>query len=457
MNQPASPPPPAAKTPPPPPESSPESPVETPSHAETPHKRPARDHAPAPHHKGTWWFPIVVTLLLVLAGYGLYRWLGHPVAAPGPGGGRGSRPVTINAATAKQGDLPVYLNALGTVTAFNTVTIRSRVDGQLDLVNFTEGKTVKAGEVLVKIDPRPYEAMLHQAQGQLARDQASLDNARRDLDRYVGAGDAASQQQRDTALAAVGQFEAAVKVDNAQIESARLQVEYCTIKAPLTGRIGLRTVDQGNMVHASDAAGLAVITQVDPISVLFSLPQDNLPQVMHAIAGNDALPVEAFSRDLRTKLATGELKAVDNQIDPNTASVRFKAKFDNPGQVLFPNQFVNVRLLVDTRRAAVLVPSAAVQRSPQAKFVYVVDAEDTVSMQPVKEGPAEGEFTVIEEGLRAGQEVVTDGADKLIPGMKIVRQSAATQAATQSGAGAGTGGRRHKDSTGGTDSNRGPR
>lgn len=419
--------------------------------------QPVARAAPADstRHKGTWWFPIVVTLALVLAGYGLHRWIESGKAAgggPGTGPGRGNRPASVTTAAAKQGNLPVYLNALGTATAFNTVTVRSRVDGQLVEINFTEGKTVKAGDVLAKIDARPFEAVLHQAQGQRARDQASLENARRDLQRYQDAGEAASQQQRDTALAAVAQFEAAVKVDDAQVESARLQVEYCTIVAPLTGRIGLRLVDAGNMVHASDASGLAVITQVDPISVVFSLPQDSLPQVM-AAAAKGKLVVEAYSRDLRTRLTTGELQAVDNQIDPTTATARLKARFANAEQTLFPNQFVNIRLLVDVREGAVLVPSSAVQRNPQGRFVYVVAEDETVSMQPVKEGPAEGEMTVIEEGLKPGQNVVTDGADKLVPGMKIVRPAAATQVggdhATGSAGGAAAGGERRRQGAGG--------
>jgi len=415
-----------------------------------------------------------VLVLLALAGYGLYRWISGAAAAKAPAA-REARPTAVAVATARRGDLPVYLNALATVTAYNTVTVRTRIDGQLDKVAFTEGQLVQQGDTLFQIDPRPYrvqlaqangqfaqanaqlaqaKAQLAQANGQLTKDTAARDNAQLDVNRYIAAKEAVSDQVRRTAEATLDSANGAIEVDKgtiqaaqaaidsaqaaiesaqAAIESANLNLTYCTITASLTGRVGLRLVDQGNMIHASDPNGLAVITQVDPITVVFSLPQDDLPQVLRASGGDHPLSVEAYSRDLGTRLATGTLLAVDNQIDPGSATVRFKAKFDNQQLRLFPNQFVNVRLLVDTRRSVVLVPASAVQRSPQARFVYVVGAEDKVALQTVKEGPSEGDSTVIEEGLQPGQEVVTDGADKLVPGMKVMRQAATTRAGPTTG------------------------
>jgi multidrug efflux system membrane fusion protein len=410
---------------------------------------------PAAQSRPHWGLRAAFVVVLALAAGALYwfwqpissqvsRWVGpasDPATQPA---GQGPRGIPVVAATARRGDLPIYLNGLGTVTAFNSVVVRTRVDGQLDKVAFTEGQMVAEGDLLCQIDPRPFEVQLTQAQGQLAKDDATLRNAKLDLARYMGAGDAASQMQRDTAAATVAQAEGAVKTDQGVIDNAKLQLTYCRIIAPFAGRIGLRTVDQGNMVHAADVNGLAVITQIEPISIKFSLPQDSLPQIQKAMAGGEPLPGEAYNRDLKTRLATGSLAALDNQIDPSTGMVSLKAVFPNKDHALFPNQFVNVRLLVDTKKGAVLVPAVALQRSPQqTMFVYVVKPDDTVEIRTIKPGPTEGETASVAEGLSPGEVVVTDGVDKLVPGIKVAVRPAggassqpgsrpASQSATQS-------------------------
>jgi multidrug efflux system membrane fusion protein len=363
---------------------------------------------------------------------------GKPSGGSGGGSGfSGPRSVPVVAAKAKRGDLPIYLDAPGTVVALNTVTVHPRVDGQIMKVNYTEGQTVQEGDLLVQIDPRPFQVQLTQAQGQLAKDQASLKNAKLDVARYQAAGKGATQQQVDTAKAAAAQFEGAVKTDQGQIDSANLQLTYCKVTAPIGGQIGLRLVDAGNVVHASDATGLVVITQIEPITVLFSLAEDFLPQVMKANSGEQKLTVEVRNRDRRVLLATGSLLAVDGQIDLVTLTARFKAIFDNKDHALFPNQAVNVRLLVDTKKDAVLVPSAALQRGPKTTFVYVVKEDKTVEVRDVKLGPTEGDISSVEENLAPDETVVIEGVDKLAPGMSVTMPGA-------EGADAKGGGEAHK-------------
>jgi membrane fusion protein, multidrug efflux system len=350
------------------------------------------------------------------------------VSGPG-GGGRGGRPgmggagftVPVVIATAQKADLPVYFNGLGTVTAFNTVTVRSRVDGQIVRINFTEGQTVHQGDSLIEIDPRPYQVQLEQAEGQLAKDQAQLRDIQVNYDRFqlLFKEGVIPKQQVDTQLAQVGQFEGSIKADQGMIDSAKLQLVYCHITAPITGRIGLRLVDLGNIVHSGDVNGLLVITQLQPISVIFSLPQDQLSQVLGKLHGSQQLTVEAYDRDDTTKVATGKLLTIDNQIDTSTGTYKLKAVFNNENNTLFPNQFVNTHLLVDTKRNATTVPAPAIQRGPQGTYVYVAQKDNTVKIQPVTIALSSGNLVGISQGIQPGDVVVIDGQDKLQDGSKI--------------------------------------
>src|SRR4051794_7050835 len=341
----------------------------------------------------------------------------------GAAGGKGGqdRPVPVLAAAAKTKDVGVYLTGLGTVAPLNTVGVKSRVDGQLLRVAFHEGQIVRAGDLLAELDPRPFQVQLMQAEGQRAKDEAALQNARVDLKRYqiLIQEDSIPRQQLDTQAATVAQFEAALKSDQALIESAKLNLSYARVTAPAGGRVGLRLVDVGNIVHASDPNGIVVITQLQPIDVLFTIPADHLSQVLPKVHAGQSLAVDAYDRDLKNKLATGNLLAVDNQIDPTTGTVRLKALFPNGDEALFPNQFVNARLLVDTLRGAVTVPAAAIQRSPQATFVYVVKADHTVETRNVVVRQTEGDVAALTSGVAAGEQVVTEGVDKLRPGAKV--------------------------------------
>jgi multidrug efflux system membrane fusion protein len=376
---------------------------------------------PVPTPPGRRRWPWLVGLVVVAA-YVLHAlW-----AARGPAGTEGSAkpagvgvPVTV--ATAREGDLPVYLTGLGSVTAFNTVTVRSRVDGQLVNVAFREGQFVHAGDLLAEIDPRPFEAQLVQAEGQMARDAAQLRDARLDLVRYrdLVARQLIAKQQVDTQAALVGQYEGTVKLDQGVIDNAKLQLTYSRITAPIGGRAGLRLVDVGNMVHATDQTGLVVLMQLQPIAVVFTIPEDDLPAVMRKVGAGEPLPVEAYDRAGQTHIATGSLLTVDNQIDQTTGMTRLKAVFPNEDDALFPNQFVNVRLLLDVRKGTVIVPVAAIQRGPQGTFVYVVQADHTVAVRQVAIGPTVGGEGAIETGLSSGDVVVTDGIDKLRPGSAV--------------------------------------
>jgi multidrug efflux system membrane fusion protein len=340
--------------------------------------------------------------------------------AKGKGGFDPTRATPVLADVATKKDVNVFLNGLGTVTPLRTVTVRSRVDGELIKLHFTEGQTVKEGDLLAEIDARPFQVQLMQAEGQMARDQALLANARIDLERYqtLFKQDSIAKQQVDTQAALVRQYEGAVRTDQSQIESAKLQLTYSRVTAPISGRLGLRQVDQGNVVRAGDANGLVVITQLQPVAVVFTIPQDSLPAVLKRLSGAKP-PVEAWDRENKSKLASGTLITVDNQIDPTTGTVKVKAEFPNTDGSLFSNQFVNVRMLVDTRKDATVVPAAAVQRGAQGMFVYVVRDDNTVTVRSVKVGPSDGPVTAIEAGVQPGERVVTDGVDRLREGAKI--------------------------------------
>lgn len=346
-----------------------------------------------------------------------------------------ARPIPVVGATARQGDMPVYLTGLGSVAASNTVVVKSRVEGQIVRIAFEEGQLVHAGDVLAEIDPRPFEVQLTQAEGQMARDLAQLQEARRSLARFrdlLGKGVVAKQEYDDRAATA-GQLEGAVKLDQGLIDGAKLQLTYAKVTAPISGRVGLRRVDVGNVVHPTDEAGLVVLTQTQPISVTFTMPEDDLPAVLAKLRTGRP-PVEAYDRAGTTKLATGTLLTVDNQIDQTTGTTRLKAEFANDDGSLFPNQFVNVRLLIDVRSEAVIVPASAIQRGPQGTFVYAVTADRTVEARPVTVGPTVGTDAAIERGVAAGDVVVIEGVDKLRPGSVVAVKAAATEGAAAPGA-----------------------
>ncbi|HKW94975.1 MAG TPA: MdtA/MuxA family multidrug efflux RND transporter periplasmic adaptor subunit [Methylomirabilota bacterium] len=381
--------------------------------------------APPPRARGSRlaslvWGGLVVLLLAGVA------WYIHSRSAQEQRSGRGNiASVSVVTAPVQQGDLPVTLNALGTVTPLATVTVKTQIAGRLVAIGFQEGQIVKAGDFLAQVDPRPYQIALEQAQGQLTRDTALLHDARIDLARYrtLAAEDSIPQQQLDTQEYLVRQYEGTVKSDEAMRDNARLNLEYCHIVAPVSGRVGLRQVDQGNYVQTSDPNGVVLITQLQPISVIFTLPEDNVPTVIKRLGTGSALPVTAYDRALTTKLATGTLVTIDNQIDTTTGTVRLRARFDNRDNRLFPNQFVTTLLLVDTLKNATLVPSAAVQRGAPGTFVYVVNGERVVNLRPVKLGPTDGERVAVESGVTPGEQVVVDGADKLKDGAKVTLAS----------------------------------
>jgi multidrug efflux system membrane fusion protein len=333
--------------------------------------------------------------------------------------------VPVSAEPARRGDIGVHLAGIGTVTPLATVTVRTRVDGQLMAVPFREGDLVHAGDTLAEVDPRPFEVQVRQAEGTLARDQALLANAKIDLTRYRGLvkEGAVPRQQLDTQDALVRQYDGVVETDQGQLDSAKLQLSYAHITSPLTGRLGLRLVDPGNMVHASDAGGLVVITQLQPIAVVFTIAEDDLPRLLDAAKADPQLAVDAFDREGTRKLATGTLLTVDNQVDPTTGTVRVKAQFPNDDGLLFPNQFVNARLLLDTRHDATLVPAVAIRRGTKGTFVYVVKDDHTVDVRPVQVGIAEGDETSIDDGLAPGEVVVTDGADALRAGSSVTLEA----------------------------------
>ena len=385
---------------------------------------PATKRSPNPvkprKKRGVWvWFAVL--FVIALSSYYLVRRNSQNATATKSAARPAARAIPVVTATAARGSMGVYLNGLGLATAFNTVIVRTRVDGELIKVAFEEGQLVHAGDLLAKIDPRPYQVQLEQAEGQMARDEATLNNAKVDLTRYqvLMSQDAIPKQQLDTQVATVRQSEGAIKSDQATIDSAKLQLVYCDIHSPLSGRIGLRMVDQGNMVHAADVNGLAAITQLQPIAVIFNIAEDNLPAVTQKMRAGAKLSVEAWDRDMKNKLASGMLLTIDNQVDQTTGTVRFKASFPNEDDKLFPNQFVNARLLLDTKRNVVIVPAAAIQRSPDSMYVYVVKSDNTVDVRNIVSSLTEGDQSAIDSGLEAGDVVVIDGVDKLQPGAKV--------------------------------------
>ena len=392
-----------------------------------------------PRSRRIWIFVIVIACLV-----GAGAWIAQgrqakvqqpPKAAGRPGGGAGpSGPVPVVVAPIRTGDLNVYLTALGSVTPLSTVAVKSRVDGQLMRTHFTEGQLVQAGDLLAEIDPRPFQAQLMQAEGQLARDQANLANARIDLERYQRLADQEmiARQQLDTQRMVVNQAEATMKMNAGNIDAIKLQLTYCRITSPITGRAGLRLVDPGNVVKAADAGGLVVITQLEPIALVFSVPEDSLPPLLRRFRTGTPVPVEAYDREGKTKLATGTLAAIDNQIDPSTGTVKVKAQFVNKDGVLYPNQFVNARVLIDVLHDALLAPAEAIQRGPQGAFVYAVkQPEKVVQLRRVQIGTSEAGVVSVKAGLTAGEAVVVDGTEKVQDGARVeptVRQPAAPPA-----------------------------
>jgi multidrug efflux system membrane fusion protein len=367
------------------------------------------------------WVAVLAAILIAAVAYGLLgrekRGAPQGAAQAGPG----VRAIPVGAVAAKKGDMNVYIVGLGAVTPVYTVTIKSRVDGQLMDVFFKEGQMVKKDDLLATIDPRPYQAQLLQAEGQLARDQALLKDAQIDLERYrvLWKQDSIPKQQLDTQEYLVRQYEGAVKMDQGLVDNARVQVVYTRITAPINGRVGLRLVDPGNIVHAADANGLLVVTQLQPITVIFPIPEDSLPPVLAKLKAGQRLPVDAWDRAEAKKLAGGTLLTVDNQIDTTTGTVRLRAIFENQDNALFPNQFVNAHLLINVLRGTVIVPPGAIQRGSQGTFVYVVRPDHTAQVRPVTVGEIQGPTASVQSGLAPGELVVVDGAERVREGVRV--------------------------------------
>lgn len=357
---------------------------------------------------------------VLLVGGIIWQVRGHPgLQAKAPPADVRTVPVAVSPVLQK--DVPIYLEGLGTVTALYTVTVKTQVDGRLDSVLFVEGQKVKKGELIAQVDPRPFEAALHQAIATVARDQAQLVNAKLNLNRYdeLSKQNLIAKQQATDQQAQVDQLAATVAIDQAQVETAKLNLAYSHIISPVDGVTGIRLVDPGNIVHAADTTGLVVITQLDPIAVIFTLPQDDLPAVSAAMAKGE-LTVDAFSRDGGAKLGTGKVLLIDNQINQTTATIRLKAVFPNPANALWPNQFVKARLLLTTRAGAIVIPTVAIQRGPKGTFVFVVSADSTVAVRPVDIESTQGDQTLLKSGLQPGEQVVVDGTNQIRAGSKVL-------------------------------------
>jgi multidrug efflux system membrane fusion protein len=367
---------------------------------------------------------------LLLAG--VLWWTKQETSPQQANGRRNGAPMSIVPEAAGKGDIGINLNALGTVTSLGTVTIRSQISGYLTKIAFREGDEVKKGDLIAEIDSRPYEATLAQTKGQLTRDEALLKGAQVDLTRYqnLAAQNAVPHQQLDTQIALVAQDQGTVEADRAAVQSAEVNLQYCHIVAPLNGRLGLRQVDQGNYVTPGDSTGIVVITQLQPISVLFTLPEDNLQAVAKRLHDGAVLPVTAYDRSGLSKLADGSLETFDSQIDQTTGTIKLRAQFPNEARTLYPNQFVNVRLLLDTYKDVTTIPTAGIQRGVPGTFVYLINADSTVSVRPVQLGVTDGDRVEVRSGLEPGDKIVIDGADKLRDGAKVVVRSETNPAPT---------------------------
>jgi multidrug efflux system membrane fusion protein len=426
-----------------------------PSHETGTPAHPSDDRADAPAQRRTGngrRTVIVVAIVVALAALLWWRpWSRTSPGGTGPaataghaGGRRGAMagmPQPVHVAAATTGEMPIVLTALGTVTPLATVTVKTQLSGTLQSVAFREGQVVKAGDLLAQIDPRPYQISLENAQGTLAKDTALLQTARLDLKRYQAllAQDSIARQQVDTQASLVKQYEGQVQSDRANVDTYKLDLVYARITAPVSGRVGLRQVDPGNYVTPSDTNGIVVITQLQPISVVFTTSEDNLAAILARMHAGAKLSTTAYDRNNTVVLETGYLDTIDNQIDTATGTVKLRAMFPNTGQMLFPNQFVNARLLIDTLRDAVIVPSSAVLTGANGPFVYVVKPDSTVTVRQVKVGPVDGERTSIASGLAAGERVVTDGSDRLREGSKITAASSPEAAARAGSAAHATG------------------
>lgn len=419
-------------------------PIKPPQEA-TPQAPPQREADPfGPPPKRSAWRLIATCLVLLLVVAAVVWWSKQQAAPEQQGrGGRNAVPMSIVPETVGKGDVGINLNALGTVTSLATVTIRSQISGYLLKVDFKEGDEVKKGDLIAEIDPRPYEATLAQANGNLARDQALLKGAQVDLARYQGlaAQNAVPHQTLDTQVALVAQDQGTVEFDKAAVKSAEVNLQYTRILSPLDGRVGLRQVDQGNYVTPGDTTGIVVITQLQPISVLFTVPEDNLQPISKRLQSGAVLPATALDRGGGKKIADGTLQTFDSQIDPTTGTIKLRAQFPNETKTLYPNQFVNIQLLLDTHKDVTTMPTAGVQRGVPGTFVYLVNADDTVSVRKIELGVTDGDRVEVRSGLQPGDKIVVDGADKLRDGAKInVRAEAPNPNAPAAAPGAAPGG-----------------